>query len=307
MNRSTKILLVGATFILSVAARAQTSAAQAGAQANSQTSVQSDKSHVQATGRASASSSASAQSNQPNAGLSSSTVFNATLSSPLDSKKSKPGDAVTAHTAESVKAEGKSVLPKGTKLVGHVTQASARAKGDTESALAIRFDRAILKNGQEVPLNVAIRAIASAQTAASVAGSDLDAVGGAGAYANGSGSSGRGAVGALVSTARGATGSVTNTVAGAGSLADSTVSTATRTTVGASGAATGAVGGLNSAGQLTSNSHGVFGLNGLNLKAAETGGAQSSLITSAGKNVHLDSGTRMLLVTQAATSGTLNK
>src|SRR5258705_11125951 len=53
MNRSTKILLVGATFILSVAARAQTSAAQAGAQANSPTSVQSDKSHVQATGRAS--------------------------------------------------------------------------------------------------------------------------------------------------------------------------------------------------------------------------------------------------------------
>jgi hypothetical protein len=98
---------------------------------------------------------------------------------------------------------------------------------------------------------------------------------------------------------------VTNTVAGAGSLADSTVSTATRTTVGASGAATGAVGGLNSAGQLTSNSQGVFGLNGLNLKAAETGGAQSSLITSAGKNVHLDSGTRMLLVTQAATSGTV--
>jgi len=307
MNRSTKILLVSATFILSVAARAQTSAAQAGAQANSQTSVQSDKTHVQATGRASASSSASAQSNQPNAGLSSGTVFNATLSSPMDSKKSKPGDAVTARTAESVKAEGKSVLPKGTKVVGHVTQASARAKGDTESALAISFDRAILKNGEEVPLNVAIRAIASAQTAASVAGSDLDAVGGAGAFANGAGSSGRGAVGGLVSTAGGATGSVTNTVAGAGSPADSTVSTATRTTVGASGAATGAVGGLNSAGQLTSNSHGVFGLNGLNLKAAETGGAQSSLITSAGKTVHLDSGTRMLLVTQAATSGTLNK
>ena len=307
MNRSTKILLVGATFILSVEARAQTSAAQAGAQANSQTSVQSDKTHVQATGRASASSPASAQSNQPNAGLSSSTVFNATLSSPMDSKKSKPGDAVTGRTAESVKSEGKTVLPKGTKLVGHVTQASARAKGDTESALAISFDRAILKNGQEVPLNVAIRAIASAQTAASIAGSDLDAGGGAGAYANGSGSSGRGALGGLVSTAGGATGSVTNTVAGTGNLADSTVNTATRTTVGASGAATGAVGEPNSAGQLTANSQGVFGLNGLNLKAAETGGAQSSLITSVGKSVHLDSGTRMLLVTQAAASGTPNK
>ena len=304
MNRSTKVLLVGATIVLSAAAQAQTSA-QAGAQANGQVSVQADETHAQAPGGASASS--SAQSNRTNAGLSSGTVFNATLSSPVDSKKSKPGDVITARTVESVKSEGKTILPKGTKLVGHVTQASARAKGDTESALAISFDRAILKNGQEVPLNVAIQAMASAQTAASAAGSDLDAAGGAGAYASGSGSSGRGAMGGLVSTAGGATGSVTNTVAGTGNLADRTVSTAARTTVGTSGAASGAVGGLNSAGQLTSNSQGVFGMNGLNLSAAETGSAQGSLLTSAGKNVHLESGTRMLLVSRAATSGMPNK
>ena len=304
MNRSTKVLLVGATIVLSAAAQAQTGA-QAGAQANGQASVQVDKTDSQATGGALASS--SAQSNRTNAGLSSGTAFNATLSSPVDSKKSKPGDAITARTVESVKSEGKTVLPKGTKLVGHVTQASARAKGDTESALAISFDRAILKNGQEVPLNVAIQAMASAQTAASAVGSGLDNAGGAGAYASGSGSSGRGAMGGLVSTAGGATGSVTNSVASAGNLADSTVSTAARTTVGASGAASGAVGGLNSAGQLTSNSQGVFGMNGLNLNAAETGSAQGSLITSAGKNVHLESGTRMLLVSRAATSGTPNK
>jgi hypothetical protein len=306
MNRSTKILLVGATIILSAAAQAQTSA-QSGAQANGQVSLQADKTHAQATGGPSASSSASEQSNRTNAGLSSGTVFNATLSSPVDSKKSKPGDAITARTVESVKSEGKTVLPKGTKLVGHVTQASARAKGDTESALAISFDRAILKNGQEVPLNVAIQAMASAQTAASAAGSDLDSAGGGGAYARGSGSSGRGAMGGLVSTAGGATGSVTNTVAGTGNLADSTVGTAARTTAGVGGAASGAVGGLNSAGQLTSNSQGVFGMKGLNLKAAETGSAQGSLITSAGKNVHLESGMRMLLVSRAATSGMPNQ
>jgi hypothetical protein len=306
MNRSTKIFLVGATIALSAAAQAQTSA-HAGAQANGQASVQADETHAQAAGGASALSSASEQSNRTNAGLSSGTVFNATLSSPVDSKKSKPGDAITARTVESVKSEGKTVLPKGTKLVGHVTHASARAKGDTESALAISFDRAILKNGEEVPLNVAIQAMASAQTAASAAGSDLDAAGGAGAYASGAGSSGRGVMGGLVSTAGGTTGSVTNTVAGTGNLADSTVSTAARTTVGASGAASSAVGGLNSAGQLTSNSQGVFGMNGLNLKAVETGSAQGSLITSAGKNVHLESGTRMLLVSRAATSGMPNK
>src|SRR5437879_7198270 len=52
------------------------------------------------------------------------------------------------------------------------------------------------------------------------------------------------------------------------------------------------------AGQLTSNSQGVFGLNGLNLNAAGSNATQGSVITSAGKNVHLDSGTRMLLVSQ---------
>jgi hypothetical protein len=65
------------------------------------------------------------------------------------------------------------------------------------------------------------------------------------------------------------------------------------------GASKGAVGGLNAVGQLTSNSQGVFGLNGLNLNAAGSNATEGSVITSAGKNVHLDSGTRMLLVSQA--------
>jgi hypothetical protein len=56
---------------------------------------------------------------------------------------------------------------------------------------------------------------------------------------------------------------------------------------------------LNTAGQLTSNSRGVFGLNGLSLNSAASNGTQGSIITSAGKNVHLDSGTQMLLVSQA--------
>jgi len=56
-----------------------------------------------------------------------------------------------------VKSEGKIVIPKGAKLVGHVTQASARTKGESESALGIVFDKAILKNGQEIPLSAGFR------------------------------------------------------------------------------------------------------------------------------------------------------
>lgn len=305
MNRSTAILLVGATFILSGAAQAQTSA-QAGAQANGQAAVQADNMPAQATGQASASSSASAQSNQANAGLSSGTVFNATLSSPVDSKKSKPGDAVIARTTENVKADGKTVLPNGTKLVGHVTQASARAKGDAESALAITFDRAILKSGQEVPLNVAIQAMASAQTVASATDPNVDTM--AGGSAAGSGmAAGRGTLGGLTSTAGTATGSIRNTAATAANAGGAAVNSGVNSTTGVAGASRGAVGGLNAAGQLTSNSRGVFSMDGLNLSSAATSNAQGSMITSAGKNVHLDSGTRMLMVTQATASATPNR
>jgi hypothetical protein len=301
MNRSAKILFIGATFILSAVAEGQTSA-QASAQANGEVSVQPDKTH-QASGGVSAGSSASAQSNQTNAGLSSGMAFNAALTAPVDSQKSKPGDAVAARTTESVKSDGKTVLPKGTKLVGRVTQASARAKGDSESALAITFDRAILKNGQEVPLNVAIQAMASAQTAASTTDVDVDTMGRAGAGTAGSGMArSRGAVGGLTSTAGSAVPSVTNTAAAVGGAGDAGL----QSTSGVAGASRGAVGGLNTAGQLTSNSRGVFSMDGLNLNSLATNNTQGSMITSAGKNVHLDSGTRMLMVTQAAASATPN-
>jgi len=298
MNRLGMAIVVGAFFCMSTAALPQ-AGAQAGAQGSSQTSVQAGQTQAQASANASASTSASAQNGQANGSLASGTAFNAELSSPIDSKKSKPGDAVNARTTEAVKSEGRTVIPKGAKLVGHVTQASARAKGESESALGIVFDKAILKNGEEIPLSAGIQALAAAQSSASAAGSDLDAYG-AGASAAGSGAGGgRGGLGGVTSAAGGAVGAVTNTAANVGGVADGTVNSAAGAGRSVVGASKGAVGGLNAAGQFTSNSQGVFGLNGLNLNAAASNATQGSVITSAGKNVHLDSGTRMLLVSQA--------
>jgi len=291
-------------FCLSAAAQSQTGA-QAGAQSSGQASVQAGQTQAQASGNASAASAASAQNGQANASLASGTAFNAALNSPIDSKKCKPGDPVNARTTEAAKSEGKTVIPKGSKLVGHVTQASARAKGESESSLGIVFDKAILKNGQEIPLNnVTIQAIASAQNGASAAGAEMDNMGSMGASAAGSGmAGGRGALGGVASTAGGAVGTVTNTAANAGGVAGGTLNSAANAGGSIAGASKGAVGGLNAAGQLTSNSQGVFGLNGLNLNAAGSSATQGSVITSAGKNVHLDGGTRMLLVSQANAGG----
>jgi hypothetical protein len=118
---------------------------------------------------------------------------------------------------------------------------------------------------------------------------ELEPMGSPGASAAGDGAAG------------GAVGGVMNATANAGNLPNSTVNTATRTTTNATGAASsGAVGGLNAAGQLTPNRRGVFGLSALNLSSAMANGTQGSVITSAGKNVRLDGGTTVLLVTQSA-------
>ena len=292
MNRTGLAIAVGALFSVSAAAQSQS-----GAQSSSQASVEAGHRQAQTSGNASASTSASAQNGQANGSLATGTAFNAALSSPIDSKKCKPGDPVNAHSTEAVKSEGKTVIPKGSKLVGHVTQASARGKGESESSLGIVFDKAILKNGQEIPLNAGIQAIASAQSSASAAGSDLDTMG---ASAAGSGmAGGRSPLGGVASTVGGAAGTVTNTAANVGGVAGGTVNSAANAGGSIAGTSKGAVGGLNTAGQLTSNSQGVFGLNGLNLSAAGSNATEGSVITSAGKNVQLESGTRMLLVSQA--------
>lgn len=302
MNLLAKILLSTAALGLGVAVQAQTGA-QAGTQTNGQASVQAGETHAQAAGTVSSSSSLSAEGNPINAGLASGTAFNTMLKTPVDSKKSKPGDSFTARTTEDVKANGRTVLPKGTTIIGHVTRASARAKGDSETTLAMTFDHAILKNGQEVPLAVAIQAMASAQTAASSTESDVDSIGGVGASTGaGAAAGGHGAVGGLTSTAGSAVGSVRNTAATVGGTADAAVRSTVSSTTEVAGASYGTVGGVNAAGQLSSNSHGVFGLNGLTLSGAADNNTRGSVITSAGKNVHLDSGTRMLIITKASTA-----
>jgi hypothetical protein len=302
MKRTGFVIVAGILFAGAAAAQTQADA-QAGTQAGGQTSVQAGKVQAQGSGSASAASAASAQNGQTNASLGSGAAINAELTAPVDSKKAKPGDPVAARTTEPTKSNGKTVIPKGSKLVGHVTQASARAKGDSESALGIVFDKAILKNGEEVPLNVAIQALASAQsTAVASGGNDTGVMSGAGGSAMGSGRASGGALGGVTSTAGGATGTVTNTAASATNTAGGALNSTVHSAANTAASGPGAVGGLNATGQLMSNSRGVFGMQGVNLSSATTGAAQGSLITSAGKNLHLDGGTQMLLVTQAAGS-----
>jgi hypothetical protein len=299
MNRI-GLTLLAVTMVTACAAAQTQSGAQGGAQQGAQASADASKQGRQASGSGSAAASGAAQVGQNSTSLAGGSTFNAALSAPLDSKKCKPGDPVNARTTEAAKSDGKSVFPKGTKLVGHVTQASARGKGDPESALGIVFDKAVLKNGEEVPLSVTIQAIASSETSARAAGSDIDTMGGLGTSTAGPGTAGgRGPLGGVTSAAGGTAG---NSAANVGGTTRDALNAAGQATGSVASTSSGAIGGLDAAGRLASNSQGVFGLNGLNLSSTASNSTPGSLITSAGKNVHLDSGTQILLVTQTGSA-----
>lgn len=226
--------------------------------------------------------------------LASGTTLNAELSASVDSKKAKAGDAVMAHVTDAVRADGETVIPKGAKLVGHVTQAAARSKGDSESALGIQFDKAVLKNGQEIPLSMWIRALAAEPKSVYQAGPEQNTLAGTPAAGQSPMGSARSMGGPPAPTAP-PMGASTDTGNGAAGPAHGGEQMS------------GAAGGLNAAGQLSPNSRGVFGMEGVHLATDGASAAQGSLITSSGKNVHLDGGTRLLLVVLTEVSTAPNK
>jgi hypothetical protein len=216
------------------------------------------------------------------ASLAADSTVNAVLSKSVDSKSCKPGDQITARATQDVKSEGKVIIPKGSRLVGHVTEAKTRAKGETNSALGIAFDHAILKNGEQVQMNSVVQAIAAAQTSAPAA--DTDAMmSTTGSAAGSARASGGGLLNAVGSTAGSATGAAGGTLSNVGAGATSTVGSATHVGAGSLGST------------LNSTSTGVVGLNNLSLASQVANSTSGSVITSTGKSVRLDSGTQLLL------------
>lgn len=273
MKQIGMVIAAASIFGCVLAVQAQTSSGASG-QTGAQTSVETGNKPEQ---------------NAPtNASLAGGWPISAELRSSVDSKKAKPGDAIEARTTEAIKANGKTILPEGTKLVGHVTQVSSKSKGDSESSLGLAFDKAILKNGEEVPLNVAIQALATPGAAqASSAVNDMAATGSAASQGNPN-----------TPVNSGVPGGVSPRGMGPGAAGNPPIDkgeTSAGTSAGIPGGAPG--GTLNAAGRLAPNSRGVFGVQGGALKPATTNGA-GSLITSTGKNLRLDGGTQLLLVTQ---------
>src|SRR5712671_5441261 len=90
-------------------------------------------------------------------------VLPVSLTKTIDAKKAKTGDEVVAKVTQDMKTtSGEVLVPKDTKVVGHVTEAQARSKEQKESQVGIAFDRAVMKDG-EMQMPMSIQAIIGPQ------------------------------------------------------------------------------------------------------------------------------------------------
>jgi hypothetical protein len=280
MKRIAVLSFVGS--LLLGTAVAQTSAtSQTNVSAPQNTSLSAGKSSAQMDSQTSANAAQSADVSNKGAAaseLKTGSSIHTTLDKPVDARKNKPGDQVVATTTEDEKSEGQVVIPRGSKIIGHVTEVKARERGQAESALGVVFDHAVLKDGSQVPLSLTVQAVGSGARAAQAEDDSLMSSGNAAATgsASGAGSSMTRTGGGLVGGVRSTTGGLVKT---AGSVGGATLNPAM---------------GAGDSSSLNSNSQGVVGLRGLNL-ASSTASSNSGTFTSKNSNVHLDSGTQMIL------------
>lgn len=228
--------------------------------------------------------------------------LNCELASKLDSKSAKTGDAVVARTTESVRTADGTVIPKGARLVGHVTDVQAHTSSQADSHLSIAFDRAEWSGGHSLPIRSVIQAVTPPVNAfaSASAGSDDSLAGpiggGAGSRGGGSARGGGGLLGGTASTAGSATGNL-------GSNLGANAGGAVRTAGQATGDVAGNAGAVASTGvsAATSASMGVHatGVPGVML-AGDASGTTAGTLSASKRNVHLNSGTQLTVAVSAA-------
>ena len=207
--------------------------------------------------------------------LSVGTAFNTTLVDPIDTRRARTGDLVTATVAEDVTYEQSVVFPKGTKVVGHIVRATS-GRGRAGSALFLQFDKAVLQNNEDVILNAGIQALAVNAVSPSPTEGDTPQT---------KPESGE----AVLPVEEGL---VTNEAQVVSTIYDAP---ARRLRDPLSPLPQGEI---NSDGLFTPDSTGAFGRPDIKVYTPTSDGSHGTVLISAKKNMHLDSGTRLLLVVQ---------
>jgi hypothetical protein len=107
-------------------------------------------------------------SSAPTEALAPGTVLSAELSKWLDAKKCRVNDRIEAKTVNDLLVNGQLVVPRNTRIIGHITEAKVHSKISPGSTLGLEFDQIVLKNGHEVPLLLTIQALAPPRRTSSI-------------------------------------------------------------------------------------------------------------------------------------------
>jgi len=212
------------------------------------------------------------------AALSGVTNLQAALQNSLDVKNAKVGDQVILKTTQAVKQGGQVIIPKGSELIGRVTEVRQKAKNSAGSSLGLVFDR-LQGRDLSVPIVANIVSIANLQAASSVGddlSSDISGSSTTSGRTSGGGSGGGGLLGGGSGGGGGLLGGVTNTVGGVVNSTTQTVGGVTNTATNTLGSTTQAVGRT---------------VNGIQISTSASGSAQTSTtLSSPNSNIRLDKG-----------------
>jgi len=208
------------------------------------------------------------------------------LQNTLDVRKARVGDPVILKTTHAIKSGGRTVVGKGARLVGRVTDVAQKTNSNGESRIGVLFDR--LEQGSlAVPIAATISSITSARTTARANSDDMF---GGNANAGGSASSSSSVRSSSSSSNGGLLGGVGNVV-----------NSTTSTVGGVVGGTTSAVGST-----VDSTTSGVGqSLRGVQIsESSSTSVEGSSVLSLQGGNLRLEKGTNFnLVLTQSANVG----
>jgi hypothetical protein len=224
----------------------------------------------------------------------------AELQGKLNSKNAKAGDPVFASTTEKVTTSEGVVIPRGTRLIGHVVSAQAQVKGQAGSQLAIAFDRAALKHGETVEIHAVIVSVAPRIIYMPDESAGGQMGGGPGMASGGIAGGGTPGVGQGSMSGVNGNGSVMETGPRTLDRAGSDQSAGTGDTMNA-GTRVSSDGNdsVSEAANATSGNPGSLGEHATTLPgvmlSGDVSGSASGVLTAKGHNVELDFGTRLLL------------
>ena len=252
------------------------------------------KAVTRASGDAGNQTSAAVNQSAKSINLESGTRLAGELQNTIDVGRAKVGDQVIVKTTQAIKSGGRTVVSKGSRLVGHITEVTQKSKDNGESRIGILFDR--LEQGSlEVPISATITSITSGRASARANNDGLF-----------DGDTSAGSSARSTSSARSSSSSSSNGgLLGRVGVVNSTTSTVGRVVGGTTSAVGTTVDATTNAVGNTATGAGRS-LSGIQISQSSDASVEgSSVLSLQGRNLRLEKGTNFnLVLTQSTSVGT---